>query len=120
MERVDNGYLIVGWSKWNKSTAEATEQQERRRLASAQANHQRWHVDTGKSDQANCSFCRSETETETESESESGDLSASDSESDSESDRNDKRTVEPQKRRPTDRSADAIDVAYREAQAIGL
>lgn len=52
--RIDGGYQIVAWDKWNVSADEAQAQIERKRLGAAMTNHKRHH---GEESDPNCSFC---------------------------------------------------------------
>lgn len=51
----DDGWLIVGWTKRNKSAQTVRSESEQKRLASQKANHDRWHSDGKVS--ARCPFC---------------------------------------------------------------
>jgi hypothetical protein len=53
-EKVEGGYRIRGWSKWNPSQAELEDKKARQRKAAVQTNHNRYHKDDPHPD---CELC---------------------------------------------------------------
>ena len=62
-EETDEGWVIVGWLKWNKSAKEVQSDRETRQIASAKANHAQYHLPVdGKPGKPStrCDYCKSE------------------------------------------------------------
>ena len=79
---VDGGWRISNWEKWNKTSAQISEEKEAKKAAAILGNHKRWHVAKGEID-PRCEHCisiapaiapaiqESESESDLESESDS-------------------------------------------------
>lgn len=62
-EETDEGWLVVGWLKWNKSAKEVQSDRETRQIASAKANHAQYHLPSdGKPGKPStrCDYCKAE------------------------------------------------------------
>lgn len=54
---VEGGWQITNWHKWNKTKAQVRAEKEARKASAILANHQRWHVGSGKKDPS-CPHCK--------------------------------------------------------------
>lgn len=57
---VEGGWLISGWSKWNKSNKQLEADKEAKRRGAEMTNHKRYHVGPDGDFSASCSLCRSD------------------------------------------------------------
>lgn len=57
-KEVDGGWRIAGWTKWNKTNRQMSEDKEARKLGAEKTNHKRYHLGEDGDFNPSCSLCR--------------------------------------------------------------
>lgn len=57
-KEVEGGWRIAGWTKWNKTNKQMSDDKEARKLGAEKTNHKKYHTGDEGDFNASCSICR--------------------------------------------------------------